>query len=171
MIKSRYKILGGFGLLVLLNIIIVFGLIKLLTKSKISFYKVNILYNSDALFVYSIFSSLLLLLIWIFVTHCKAITIDDFGIKLSNPLFPVLQKQYSWDDFDYYILVDEESKYNVHESIWLLKDQKIKARFSSFYYSNYPELKSNIKTKSKGKKEFHLIDQFLSIIGLMKVDI
>ncbi len=55
------------------------------------------------------------------------------------------------DRFDSYILVDERSRHTTHEAVWLVKNEKLKGRFSSFYYTNYPELKAKIKTKG-GKK-------------------
>jgi hypothetical protein len=51
-IYSRYKILGGFGLLVGLNLLIGFGTFKLLTDSKVSYDKVDLLNDKDALYVY-----------------------------------------------------------------------------------------------------------------------
>ena len=82
---------------------------------------------------------------------------------------PFLRRFKQWTDFDYYILVDETSSYNTHEAVWLIKDEKIKERFSSFYYRNYTDMKKQIKTKGHGKKHFGQFEQFFAILGVKKI--
>ena len=165
---SRYKIFGGFGLLIGLNGLIGFGTFKLLTASKVSYDKVDLLNDSNALFAYSVIIGLNLLFLLLFMTQSKFIITDSSGITFINPLIPIFRKKCLWTDFDYFILVDEDSRYSTHEAVWLIKDERIKGRFSSFYYSNYQDLKRQIKTNGKGKKNFSPFGQLFALMGLKK---
>ena len=166
---SRYKLFGGFGLLLVLNALIGFLTFKLLTASKISYAKVDLINDSSALFAYSVIIGLNFLLLLLFMTQTKFLIADSNGITFINPLIPIFRKKRSWTDFDYFILVDEYSNYNTYEAVWLIKDKKIKGRFSSFYYSNYQELKRQIKTKPRGKKHFGPFDQLFALLGFKQI--
>lgn len=166
---SRYKAFGGFGLLIGLNGLISFGTFKLLTASKVSYDKVDLLNDSDALFAYSIIIGLNLLCLLLLMTQSKFVITDSSGITFINPLIPILRKRRLWSEFDYFILVDEDSRYSTHEAVWLIKNEKVKGRFSSFYYSNYQELKRQIKTNGKGKKNFSPFGQLTALMGLKNV--
>lgn len=167
---SRYKILGGFGLLIGLNTLFGLGTFKLLTSSKVSYDKIDLLIDSNALFAYSVFIGLNLLSLLLFMTQSKFVITDSSGITFINPLIPIFRKKRLWTDFDYFILVDEDSRYSTHEAVWLIKDERIKGRFSSFYYSNYQDLKRQIKTNGKGKKNYSPLVQLLALIGLKKIN-
>ena len=166
---SQYKIFGGFGLLIGLNVLIGFGTFKLLTASKVSYDKVDLINDSNALFTYSIIIGLNLIFLLLLITQSKFVIIDSSGITFINPLIPILRKKRLWTDFDYFILVDEDSRYSTHEAVWLIKDEKIESRFSSFYYSNYQDLKRQIKTSGKGKKKYSQFGQLLALMGLKKI--
>ncbi len=168
-VYSNYS--GGFVLLIVVNILIGFLTFKLLTDSKISLDKVDFINDSDAILLYSVICGLNLLTLISFTTQCKFIIVDNNGITFINPLIPILRKTMQWSDFDYYILVDEAFKNDTHEAVWLIKDQKIKGRFSSFYYTNYTKLKRQIKTNGNGKKYYGPIRQLLTILGLIKIKI
>ena len=96
-IYSKYKIFGGFGLLIGLNIVIGFGTFKLLTYSKISYDKVDLINDPNALFAYSVIIGLNILLLLLFITQCKFIITDSTGITFVNPLIPVLRKKKTLD--------------------------------------------------------------------------
>jgi hypothetical protein len=166
---SRYKLFGGFGLLIGLNGLIGFGTFKLLTASKVSYDKVDLFNDSNALFAYSVIIGLNLLFLLLFMTQSKFVITDSSGITFINPLIPIFRKKRLWTDFDYFILVDEDSRYSTHEAVWLIKNERIKGRFSSFYYSNYQDLKRQIKTKGKGKKNFSPFGQLFALMGLKKI--
>ena len=166
---SSYKIFGGFGLLILLNGIIGLGTYKLLTSSKISIDKVDLLNDSDAQLAYGIILGLQFLFLLLFATQNRFIIADREGITLINPLIPFLRSTYKWTDFDYYVTVEESSQHATHEAIWLIKDKKLKARFSSFYYSNYDDLIDQVRTTSKGDRDFNPFDQLFILMGLKRV--
>ena len=168
-VYSKYKILGGFGLLLGLNILTGFGTFKLLTSSKISYDKVDLINNDNALFAYSVIIGINLLFLILFATQSKFVIADKNGITFINPLIPILRNTRQWSDFDYFILVEEASRYDTHEAVWLIKDERIMGRFSSFYYSNYKDLKKQIKTKGQGKKHYGPFEQLIAHIGLMKI--
>jgi len=168
-VYSKYKILGGFGLLLGLNILIGFGTFKLLTSSNISYDKIDLMNDNNALFSYSVIIGLNLLFLILFATQSKFIITDNNGITFINPLFPILRIANQWTDFDYFILVEEASRYDTYEAVWLVKDGRIKARFSSFYYSNYKDLKKQIKTKDHGKKHYGPFKQLFVVLGLHRI--
>lgn len=165
-VYSKYKIIGGFGLLLSLNILLGFGTYKLLTSSKISYEKVDLINDNSALFAYSVIIGLNLLFLILLATQSKFVIADKYGITFINPIIPFLRKSNQWTDFDYYILVDEDSRYETHEAVWLIKDKKIKGRFSSFYYTNYQDLKKQIKTKGHGKRHYGPFEQLFALLGL-----
>ena len=168
-VYSKYKILGGFGLLLGLNVLIGFGTFKLLTSSKISYDKVDLLNDDNALFAYSIIIGLNLLFLILLATQSKFVIADNNGITFINPIIPILRKTKQWTDFDYFILVEEASRYDTHEAVWLIKDERIKGRFSSFYYTNYTDLKKQIKIKGHGRKHYGPFEQLFALLGLMKI--
>jgi hypothetical protein len=168
-IYSKYKIFGGFGLLVGLNLLIGFGTFKLLTSSKISYDKVDLLNDNEALIAYSVIIGLNLLFLILLATQSKFVIADYNGITFINPLIPILRNTKQWTDFDYFILVDETSRYDTHEAVWLIKDEKIKGRFSSYYYTNYKDLKKQIKTKGLGKKHYGPFEQLFALIGMIRI--
>lgn len=168
-VNSKYKFFGGFGLLAGFNAFIVFGIFKLLTASKISVNNVDLINDKGARAVYLIIFSIFFLFLLLLVTQCKRITIDRDGITFINLLLPFLKTNYCWADFDYYIRVDEYSRYSTYEAIWLIKNKKIERRISSYYYSNYFDLLKQIKSKNKGKKSFGPLAQLFSILKLKRI--
>ena len=105
----------------------------------------------------------------LFSTQNRFIIADNDGITFINPLLPFLRSTYRWTDFDYYLTVDEGSQHSTHEAIWLIKNKRLKARFSSFYYSNYDDLIDQVRTKNKGDKYFNPFDQLFILTGLKGV--
>jgi hypothetical protein len=168
-VNSKYKFFGGFGLLIGLNGLIAFVIFMLLTKSKISVDKVDLLNDKPARIVYLILFVVFLLFLLLLITQCKRIIADKDGITFVNPLFPFLRTTNSWTDFDYYIIVDEDSKYSKHEAIWLIKNGKLKRRISSFYYSNYFDLLGQVTVKGKGKKYLDPFTQLFAMLRLKKI--
>ena len=168
-VKSKYKFLGGFGLLVALNLIILFGILLLATSSKISLDKISLLNDKSALIAYAMLLVILLLFILLLVTQCERIIIEENGITFINPLFPFIRRTKQWNHFDYYITVDEDSRYSTYEAIWLVKNSKINERISSFYYMNYSDILSQVKVQGKGKKYFNPIIQLLSLLRLKRI--
>ena len=169
-ISSNYKFLGGYGLLVVANIIFVFATFKLLTDSEISYDKIDFNNETKVLFIYLIFIGINLIFLTLLATQCKIIVTDKNGITFINPFFPFLKQKHLWNYFDYYILVDEDSRYNKYEAVWLIKDKKIKGRFSSFYYSNYNVLKKQIMTDGHGSKDFNPFGQLFALLGWKKIN-
>lgn len=156
-------------MLLILNGVIGLGTYKLLTSSKISLDKVDLLNDSGAQYAYGIILGLQLLMIILFATQNRFIIADNEGIRIFNPLIPIFKSEYRWTDFDYYVTVEESSQHATHEAIWLIKDQRLKVRFSSFYYSNYDDLIDKIRTPNKGVRDFNPFDQLFILIGLKGV--
>ncbi len=168
-VRSKYKFFGGFGLLLVMNLFIGILLCYILVISKISIDKVDLINNSDARFSYIALLGAQLLLLLFFLGENKYIIADADGITFINPLFPFLIKTKTWDSYDYFITVDEKSKYSTHEAVWLIKDEKISNRFSSFCYSNYDEIKEQIKTNGKGKQYYNSFGQLFALLRIKKI--
>jgi hypothetical protein len=168
-IYSKYKFFGGFGLLVGLNLLIGFCAFKLMTTSNLSYDKVDFLYDPKVLIAYSIIVGIFLLFMALFTTQCRYIIADKDGILFVNPIIPFFRTHKLWTDFDFYILVDESSRGGTHEAVWFIKNKKVRCRFSSFYYTNYIELKEQIRTEGKGKRYYGPFSQLFGLFGLIKI--
>jgi|ERR1700757_1157569 len=168
-VYSHYKILGGFGLMLVLNIVTWFGTYKLLNNTAINFSITNLLNDSENRIGYLGMFGLDLLFLFLLVTQCRFIIADNNKITFINPLLPFLRHTEKWNYFDYYILVDETSKNTTHEAVWLVKNGRIKGRFSSFYYTNYNDLVSQVNVRGYGKKHFSSIAQLFILMGLKKI--
>jgi hypothetical protein len=164
-VTSSYKIFGGFGLFVLLNGLIGIGTFKLLTTLDMA----DFMNNSNTQKVYAFVLGLQLFFLYLFSLQNRFIIADSDGITFINPILPFLRSTYRWTDFDYYVTVDESSQHSTHEAVWLVKNKRLKARFSSFYYSNYKDLIDQVKTTSKGDKYFNPIEQLFILMGLKGV--
>ncbi len=140
-----------------------------MTTSKVSYDEVDLINDSGALFAYSAIIGLNLLFLLLLMTQSKFVITDSNGITFINPLLPIFRQKRNWNEFDYFILVEENSRYSTSEAVWLIKDGKVKGRFSSFYYSNYQDLKGQIKTRGKGKKSFSPLGQLFVLMGLKKI--
>jgi len=164
--KSKYKILGGFGLLIALN-----GIAGILTWLVFIKLKTNPFFIENwqdkptrisMLFVLGLQGVFLLLL----MTQCKYLIVYTDKLRFINPLLPFIRKTRDWSDYDYFQTVQEYSRGGYHEAIWLIKNNKLKDRISSFYYTNFTELKAEIKTKNLGELEINQFKQLLCLFGL-----
>ncbi len=161
-LRSKFKFFGGFGLLIFLNIclgLFTYSLIVDLIKN----------YNSVDVILYTVFFALQIITLTLFFTQNKVILIAESSITFVNPILPFLRKTYEWKDFDYFDTIQEFSHDRTYEAVWLVKGNKCKRRFSSFYYTNYNALKSKIRLK-KGKTRLSgPLHQFLILSGLKRL--
>lgn len=170
-VYSRYKIFGGFGLLLWLTLAGGFGAYMLLTNLEVGYHNFDFKNDPGSLIAYAFIIGFVILLLVMLATQCRFIIADEEGITFINPILPFLKKSRRWTDFDAYILVDERTRHATHEAVWLIKNEKLKGRFSSFYYANYPELKAKIKTKGGEKIDVSPMDQFLVLMGAKRVQL
>jgi hypothetical protein len=87
-IYSHYKIFGGFGLILALNGAIGFGTYMLLTSSKVSIDKVDLINDANARVAYLTILGFELLFLILLMTQCRFIIADREGMTLVNPLLP-----------------------------------------------------------------------------------
>ncbi len=167
-ITSSYKILF-FGLFLLMTIVATFLSYYILFNSPINLFEVDLWGDGDARVAYFVILGLNGFMIHRFIKECAFIRIEKKHLYLSNPIFPFLRKRISWSELDFFITVDEQSRYRTNEAIWIIKDGKIIKRFSSLFYSNYKELKKNIPIKNKGKRPYHFFDQLIILLGFKKI--
>ncbi|MEO6347762.1 MAG: hypothetical protein ABIO60_07615 [Aquaticitalea sp.] len=79
------------------------------------------------------------------------ITIEAQSILFQNYLFLSKVKEVKFKEFDYYKIVNEESRNGILEAVWSIKGGRLADTFSTFQCSNYKALKSALKLKYKGE--------------------
>jgi hypothetical protein len=167
-IKSKYKLFGGFGLLLLIQIFLITCIIFLLLNST----KINsngLSFSKNAAPVLLLLGAVFFIFLLVIATECRRMILDNEGITFINPFFPFLKYKIDWNYFDYFITTDEHNEYDSHNAIWFIKNGKIKKRISSYYYLNYSEILKGIKTKNNGKRDFDIFFQFLAILRIIKI--
>lgn len=95
----------------------------------------------------------------------KKITIKQNHIIFQNYLMPSKINDRHLNEYDYYQIVSEETENGFFESVWLIKDGRVKDRFSSYQYSNYAQLKSGLDLEYKGSLNLSPLKQFRCILG------
>ena len=95
----------------------------------------------------------------------KTITIEKDKITFKKLVFPFIKKVRFYNHYDYSKLVEEQSKSGSYESLWLFKNGKLEDQISSFYYSNYSKLKSELKVQNKGKLKLNTFQQISLKLG------
>jgi len=166
-IKSTYKIFGGFGLLLVLTLMCSSLYIKVIETQFENNYDLETWLNStNDIFLVSILSFWEIVVLSLFMTQNKFIIIENEEIIFINPLLPFIRKIRQSNEYDYFITIMEQSRGGEHEAIWLIKDNKIKDRISSFYYSNYSELKENLSIRNEGERNINPFMQIFYLFGL-----
>lgn len=150
-IISKYKYFGGAGLIIGLNLYIGYSLWTLAPKAHISLFSTESWQNEATRTAMFFFLGIQALFLWLFISQCKIIIITDEGIKFINPILPFISKTRNWSEYDSFQTVSEGSLWSKHESVWLIKDNVLKERISSFYYTNYSTIKAGIKTADQGE--------------------
>lgn len=168
-VQSRYKFAGGVGLIILLSVTTGFFsfMLLLLEKRKADLQDIP---EAELFLWYGGVVGCYLLFLGLLASQCKYITIDADGITTTHPILPFWSKEYRWQDIDFSVSVDEYSRYDRYEALWLIKDRRIVVRISSYYYRNYSELKKSIPLVHRGKKRLAPVEQFLLITGLKRVE-
>lgn len=118
-----------------------------------------------ALLVISVFVAFQGIFILVLMSQCKFIITTPEGITFVNPLLPFIRTTKKWADYDYFQIVQESSTWTSYEAVWLIKDDKLKQRISSFYYSNYAEIVESIKAENRGQLEINQYRQLLCWFG------
>ncbi len=169
-VVCRYKIFGGFGLLLLLNGGTSLLFYMLLFKSKTPLNEIDLINDAQARYVYTIVIGLWLLTMTLLATQCRFIIANREKITFINPVLPFLRQTYAWSDFDYYAIASEYSRYDSHDAVWLVKNDKLKVRFSSFYYSNFDDLLDQISTPYRKINDHGSITQLMIILKLKRIE-
>ncbi|WP_213277095.1 hypothetical protein [Chryseobacterium indologenes] len=105
-----------------------------------------------------------LFLIWTFFykIHTKIIiTKEDITFQ---KMFS--SKKYNFNDLEYFFEKQEFAKHRKYSALFLVKENKIIERISSFDYSNYEELKSKITISESRNTEVFFYDLVKILIGL-----
>ena len=110
-----------------------------------------------------------LFFLYFFFSHLKEIRIVHDSISFSNPLISAICTSVLWKEYDSCYTIQEYTDYKNYEAIWLIKDNRIKNRISSFYYNNYTELKSALKIEINGEIKMSPLNQSLCILMKKKV--
>ena len=97
--------------------------------------------------------------------NIKIITIEKDKIIFQNILLPLIKKERPFSFYDFSKFVEEHSKSDSYETLWLFKDGRLEDRISSFYFSNYTKIKFEIKVQNKGKLKISVFKQIYLISG------
>lgn len=165
-VKSKYKIFGGLILLIFLNAIllplswmVIFTTCKHLLTPDYEWQGID--FGIPGFIIL-----LQLILLTLLMTDCKYIKVEKDKITFINPIFPFLRKTRYWNEYDYIQTVEEYSAGRFYEALWLIKNRKLKVRISSFYYSNYDELKNSINIENKGRFLINPFKQLGCLFGM-----
>ena len=160
-IRSKYKYFGGVGLIIGLNVYIAYSLWLFAPKAHISLFSIESWQNEITRIAMFFFLGIQAIFLWLFISQCKFIIVSDKGITFVNPVLPFLRKTRLWREYDCFQTVIEGTLWARHESVWLIKDNVLKERFSSFYYTNYSEIKHGIKAENRGELKLGQYRQLL----------
>lgn len=158
--KSKLRFFGGFGLVIAMMLLLSF-LAFILIKEQLTLFNDQ---NSKLILVTTI------VIAWLFALaflggQSKIVTVYTDRITYTNLLFPFIQKTRFFHDYDYCITVTESSQAGNFDVLWLIKNNKLKDRISSLYYSNYDQLEHSIKIIHKGKNKMGMFKQLRSLLG------
>jgi len=81
----------------------------------------------------------------------KNIVVDEVSIRYK---YLLMRKSFNLKDIDGYFLMDLPSRDATYETIYPVSGNRILPPISSFYISNYDEVKKNIPLKNLGKVRF-----------------
>ena len=169
-VYSKYRIFGGFGLLVAMDLMVGFATYKLIIRGQyIQLFTFSSWVGNQNLKIVLITSAVAALVVTLFCTQNQFIIISYDRITFINPLLPFIQTTRQWGEYDYYVTVQEDARGGPHEAVWLIRNGRIKNRISSFCYSNYEELERKIGCRFSGTLRLNFLKQFCCLLG-MKVN-
>lgn len=110
----------------------------------------------------------------VFIYGANAIYIDTLNrtIKFKN-IITRRTRLYSFDNLKGYVTtLQRDGRGNSYKAIYLVKDEKFVARISSFFCSNYDELKRGLDDLTYlGFQNFGIIDSFKVLFGMDVLDV
>ncbi|OJJ16048.1 hypothetical protein BKI52_35350 [marine bacterium AO1-C] len=136
--KSKFKIIGGAGLVLCLfmlcNVLI---FLDFLNKGKVN--------DEDAFYILGL-AILDTYLIYEIVRNFNIITLEQESIKFKH-IFLRTEKVYDFNELDGFVDEDQSSSGGVYNVLYIEKNGKRIKKISSFYYSNYKEIKQFLNNK------------------------
>jgi hypothetical protein len=169
MIKSRFSF--GFWLMLLLTALFLFLLVCAISQYYFhkEIFKISMGTSSEAHLQLAFFSIAALLFGSVFTYGANKICIDTTSksITLKNIITQKV-KSYSFDSIDGYVdTMQRDGRGNSHKTIYLAKDRKFVVKISSFFCSNYNELRDGLTDLTYfGYQSFNIIDSFRVLLGL-----
>jgi hypothetical protein len=110
----------------------------------------------------------------VFIYGANAIYIDTLNktIKFKN-IITRKTRLFSFDKLDGFVdTLQRDGRMNNYKAIYLVKDKKFIARISSFFCSNYEELKTGLNDLTYlGFQDFGIIDSFKVLFGQDVLDV
>jgi len=165
-VKSKYKIWGGLTLLIFLNVLFLpFSWMAIYLTCK-NLFTSNYEWQGIDIGIPFLIILLQLIFLVLLTTECKYMKVETDKITFINPIFPFLRKTIFFNEYDCKQIVEEYSSGGCYEALWLIKNRKLKVRISSFYYSNYSEIKNSIRIKDKGMLIINPFKQLGCLFGM-----
>lgn len=142
---------------------VLFALVSFLAF--IVFLRLTELPGSSKLLPYTWLTIGYFLTVFLLFRQIRIIRLTKENSVLSFPVFTFFRKTIVWRENDFYITIDEHSQGGPHEAVWIVRNEKVIERFSSFYYSNYKELKKHLPIEYKGKIHVGAFSQVYYLFG------
>jgi hypothetical protein len=165
-ITSKYKLFGGLLLLSFINIIWFTITYKIIMKLNEKITDVSYKWETMDFTISGFVILLQLLFLFLLMKECRFIKVDNEKIIFINPVLPFLRKTKYFNEYDYKQTVREYSRGGYYEAVWLIKNGKLKDRISSFYYSNYSEIKDSINVNNRGRLKINEFKQLGCLLGM-----
>lgn len=96
----------------------------------------------------------------------KQIIVEKDKIIFKSLIFPFIKKEKLFSYYDYSKIVQQQTNNGRYEALWLIRNEKLEDEISSFHYSNYTKIKSEIKVKHTGKLEINDFKQLFCKMGM-----
>ena len=177
MIKSKFRI-SGFWFLLVVTAYITINFISVFLDIcfDITFLKpLTLTHGQNDFLIFQIWIFGLLAIIFIPIIYFSGVivTIDNLGKTISfKNIFTQKEKVYVFTEFDGYVDTSWRDGYQGnYDIIYFIKDDKRIEKISSYYYSNYKELRAGLDSLTYiGYREFGLFKNLRILFGQKVAD-
>ena len=158
MIKSKKR----FDTIIILTFVIfilsfvAIGIVKDSIIELLKIFSWNEMFNA---LIWSVFY--LMILRFFYINNTKIIVhkrLIEFKSFMNN-------RKYKPEDIDYYLIAYDYARFEKYEAFYLVKNERIVERVSSFDYANYESLKNVFDFKDRKEIRINLIQKISIILG------
>ncbi|WP_131667083.1 hypothetical protein [Chryseobacterium taiwanense] len=118
---------------------------------------------SILLILKSFFIIIGLIVIWLFFINIHTKILITKNNIIIKKFFKT--ERYNFEDLNFYFERIEHSKLKDYKGLFIVREDEVIARISSFNYSNYEEIKENIKLDECKNVGFSIVDAMAIVFG------